>query len=537
MALRQLALSVEDQTLAMNGIQFEFTQNSFEDSDHDWYCYRCHDAGHVYKCNGCWRVYHQTCARFTADQLHCLACEMVSRSPSLNSAGQPVNPKVISQELKPIMAKLHEEVKQIPPISCFDADFYNSVPLKEMRKLVYNWKVSFASVERKINNGEYTTFDQFLVDMEDMAHNLVVVYGPKSRVAKFASQMMEISNLEAQMLSACVSCAKHFMNMTPESTFFTLPCDPLHEIVFARFQGFPYWPGKVFGEDEQNFQIWFFGGRFTKCYVEKKAVSQVPTALTALRNQTFVNKGVKAYKQAISDYDEYLEKIGRSQEKLSTSIQAKTMSGEWQPETGKPEEQDEENSVRPPTLFLETMADDPKAGILSGTSSQNGSMNGLLVTNGAAGSHHHPSNSTPHVTRTNGTTNGVANASNTSSPASTVAATTNGVKTRESTAQMNNSLTLKNKLVSALDNSNLNNSIADSTSNLSFTFNGDSMNSLSNSEENHSNQLAKLEKLDKTPSSPRLSIKLKSAKKRKEVVQDFDSIKEENTRVRLIALV
>jgi hypothetical protein len=477
-AIRQLGLAVEDRLLTLNGVQFDFSADSFEQNDHDWYCYRCHDAGQVFRCTGCWRVYHPGCARFEGDT--CDVCQ--SLQPAPNAIVHDT--RLIAQELKPIMMKLHEEVKQVPPMSCFDADFYNSIPLREMRKIVFNWRVSFASIDRKINACEYTSFQHFLNDIEDIAHNLVVVYGPKSRVAKFAAQMTEVSTSEAQMLSECITCAKNFITHRPESDFFHLPCEPPHQIVFARFQEYAPWPGKLYGQDDRNCHVWFFGGKFAKFSIDKSVICSVETALGLLRSAVVHNRGSKVYRKALESYDAYMDKVGRPQDKLLDSIRPETLLEASAGQSG-PVVKDEPLQSAP-TFFVETFSD------LHVKEKVNGSANG------------HAAIETKVPLTPNG--NGIGN----------------GVRTRESTQA---ALAISTPIRSQLDRSNLDTSTVDTTSNMSFTFNGDSMNSFTNSEDTMG---------DKMPASPR-NIKVKSAKKRdRSSLHDPESMRDENARVRCL---
>lgn len=43
-AIRQINLAVDDKILSLNGVNYHFGKFSFENSDHDWYCYKCHES-------------------------------------------------------------------------------------------------------------------------------------------------------------------------------------------------------------------------------------------------------------------------------------------------------------------------------------------------------------------------------------------------------------------------------------------------------------------------------------------------------------
>lgn len=68
------------------------------------------------------------------------------------------------------------------------------------------------------------------------------VYSDEYEATKYfvLDAMRDIADIEI-----CSQCYLNSSNKKSIQNWFILPCKPLHELVFAKWKQFPYWPAKV----------------------------------------------------------------------------------------------------------------------------------------------------------------------------------------------------------------------------------------------------------------------------------------------------
>lgn len=315
-AIRQINLGVDDKILSLTGQLYHWGTRSFENSDHDWYCYKCHEIGNVFKCSSCWRVYHLSCANFTDEE--CAICERLRQSqPSVRN--EVVSRERINEILRQILNKVSEDSKQLLTLSTIEGNYYNSVPIEEIKKLVYNSTINFGVMEAKIARHEYKTFLEFLCDCEDICHNMLVLHGPKGRIAKLVDRMFSFVQKDIDLVSSCLACYRCFYEKR-DPMYNQSQCTPPHEIVFVKYKAFPLWPCKVISESDRRIQAWFFGASNTECirsYALKKSVRTIDEAKSILATKTQPQSNSKTYMKAIFEYDMLMDKIGQPSNKVA----------------------------------------------------------------------------------------------------------------------------------------------------------------------------------------------------------------------------
>jgi len=314
-AIRQINLGVDDNVLSLEdkGEQkiYYFSKKSFENSDHDWYCYKCHEQGSVFKCSTCWRVYHISCANFTDEQ--CAVCEHMKQSQHLIRNEMPSIAR-INEVLRHLLNKMMDESKQLVPLSTIEGSNYNSVPISEMKKLVYNYRINFNVMEKKINKLEYKTFVEFAYDTEDLCHNLLVINGLKGRIAKLVDRMFDSVLKDIDLANSCLTCFRNLCeNKLDYKSNLMQICSPAHEVAFIKFQSFPLWPCRIISVNGQRYQAWFFGATANeciRCFAKKKSIYSIEEAVKILSTKVQPLVSSKPYQKAIADYDAYMERQG-----------------------------------------------------------------------------------------------------------------------------------------------------------------------------------------------------------------------------------
>ena len=308
-AIRQINLGVDDQVLSLDDQLYNFGRLSFEQSDHDWYCYKCHEIGNVFKCSSCWRVYHLNCANFTDDQ--CAICEhLKSNQPSIRS-GILTNER-INEILKQILTKVMDDSKQVTTLSTIgEGGFYNSIPLAQIRKLVYNYQINFNVLDNKVSKVEYKSFNEFLFDCEDISHNLLILHGPKGRIAKLVDRMFDYVSKDIDLANECLNCYQSFCERSETKS---IQCSPPHQIAFVKYKSFPLWPCKLISNNDKRIQAWFFGASSNeciRCFAQKKSVFTIEEAKKILSTKIQPSSLSKTYQKAIGEFDQLMEQTGQ----------------------------------------------------------------------------------------------------------------------------------------------------------------------------------------------------------------------------------
>lgn len=300
-AIRQINLGVDDKVLSYEDPNYHFSLISFENSDHDWYCYQCHEQGNVFKCSTCWRVYHISCANFTDEQ--CAVCERL-KQPQHPIRNEMPTIERINEILRQILNKAMDDSKQLITLSTIEGSYYNSVPISEMKKLVYNYRINFNVMESKINKLEYRRFIEFAYDCEDICHNLLVVYGLKGRIAKLVDRMFDSVLKDIDLVNSCLNCYRNFCESKMDYKFNQLQkCSPEHEVAFIKYKTFPLWPCKIISIDGKRYQAWFFGAsgnECIRCFAQRKSVISIEDAIKILSTKVQPSVNSKTYQKAIA---------------------------------------------------------------------------------------------------------------------------------------------------------------------------------------------------------------------------------------------
>lgn len=93
-------------------------------------------------------------------------------------------------------------------------------------------------------------------------------------------------------LAACRDCYRYSQEKQCEKYWFCKPCRPLHELVYAKQKGFPYWPAKVIEaeNDEGLLEVRFFGGYHQRAFVEKQHIRPISINIHTLQVINDFNK-------------------------------------------------------------------------------------------------------------------------------------------------------------------------------------------------------------------------------------------------------
>ncbi|XP_034257956.1 zinc finger MYND domain-containing protein 11 isoform X2 [Pantherophis guttatus] len=259
---RQLSLAVKDGlvvetlTVGCKGSKAGIEQEGYwlpgdeidwETETHDWYCFECHLPGEVLICDLCFRVYHSKCLsdefrlRDSCSHWQCPICRSIKKK---NTSKQEM-----STYLRFIVSRMKERA-----IDLNKKGKDNKHPM--YRRLVHT-AVDVPTIQEKVNEGKYRSYEEFKADAQLLLHNTVIFYGVDSEQADIARMLYKDTCHELDELQLCKNCF-YLSNARPDN-WFCYPCIPNHELVWAKMKGFGFWPAKVMQKEDNQVDVRFFG--------------------------------------------------------------------------------------------------------------------------------------------------------------------------------------------------------------------------------------------------------------------------------------
>jgi len=219
----------------------------WETENHDWYCFECHLPGEVLICDLCFRVYHSKCLsdeyrlRDSSSHWQCPVCRSIKKKNT--------NKQEMSTYLRFIVSRMKERA-----IDLNKKGKDNKHPM--YRRLVHS-AVDVPTIQEKVNEGKYRSYEEFKADAQLLLHNTVIFYGADSEQADIARMLYKDTCHELDELQLCKNCF-YLSNARPDN-WFCYPCIPNHELVWAKMKGFGFWPAKVLQKEDNQVDVRFFG--------------------------------------------------------------------------------------------------------------------------------------------------------------------------------------------------------------------------------------------------------------------------------------
>lgn len=263
---------------------FQLPNEPAERDGHDWYCFECHRGGEVLLCATCHRVYHVVCVKedlSNEDKFVCTVCSQLKEREQLKLKVDDMN--IL---LSYTCLRLKDKTKDLHRLLLAEGDAW------KQGYLIYQ-KMDLITMEEKTRNSEYTSLEEFHADAQTIVHNVVIFYGIHSCMADMARQMLRDCSYDLNEIRQCSACYR-MSNEKRDKYWFCRPCDPPHDLVFAKQKGFPYWPAKVIRVDDHGYDVRFFGGYHQRALVEKGSIKPITTSLKviAAKRTTALNKAL-----------------------------------------------------------------------------------------------------------------------------------------------------------------------------------------------------------------------------------------------------
>lgn len=355
---RQLGFAVRDDLLVSKkkvgskgskvGVQqeaFQLPEQPVERDGHDWYCFECHRGGDVLLCASCHRVYHIVCVKddlSREDKFVCTVCHQLQEKDPLKLKVDDMN-ILLSYTCLRLKEKIAPQSPHLPR-QAQTKDLHRLLSAEgdawKQNHLIYQ-KMDLITMEEKTRNNEYTSLEEFHVDAQTIVHNVVIYYGIHSCMADMARQMLRDCSYDLNEMRQCSACYR-MSNEKRDKHWFCQPCDPPHDLVFAKQKGFPYWPAKVIRIDDQCYDVRFFGGYHQRALVDKASIKPISTSLKviAAKRTTALNKALDELRR----HQQLLE-----QQRRGTSGGGGGRAGEGAVVTGAPRKRGRPPRVRIPS--------------------------------------------------------------------------------------------------------------------------------------------------------------------------------------------
>ncbi|KAG8197419.1 hypothetical protein JTE90_014904 [Oedothorax gibbosus] len=279
---RQLKFAVSDELVVLKksvgckGAKVGIEQDGYRIPDeeqerdgHDWYCFECHRGGEVILCSTCHRVYHELCV---SDDSETFVCPVCKENPEKFIA--TFKKSELNTLLSFTCIRLKEKTREL-----------HRIPHPDDEKWRYTYLIyepmDLITMEDKMKNCEYVSLAEFYTDAQQIVHNVSVYFGMQSTIAEMARQMLIDCEYDLAEIVRCANCYK-MSNSKNNKLWFCQPCDPPHELVYAKLRGYPYWPAKIIKKYDTWYDVRFFGAKHQRGQIDLGFVKPISTSYKKL---------------------------------------------------------------------------------------------------------------------------------------------------------------------------------------------------------------------------------------------------------------
>ncbi|KRX23206.1 Zinc finger MYND domain-containing protein 11, partial [Trichinella nelsoni] len=163
--------------------------------EHDWYCFECHAAGQLYPCTKCFRVYHSSCIsaelRANPAVLLCNACQEIEKEPPCNL-----------ETLSPCLSKILQSAEKMANGQFGTLPHPQSGVSDEQYRMLIANHIDLDLIDRKIRNMQYLNPTDFFNDFQLLRHNVFIVFGRDSAMAKLATDLLKEVDTQVKTLQS-----------------------------------------------------------------------------------------------------------------------------------------------------------------------------------------------------------------------------------------------------------------------------------------------------------------------------------------------
>ncbi|XP_031636695.1 protein kinase C-binding protein 1-like isoform X2 [Contarinia nasturtii] len=262
---------------------------------HDTFCWYCSKAnGSISLCSKCVRSFHWKClkngygksGRAGGENWLCPICVKIQTSKYTDE----------QKKLDALPILINRVMKEKEFESFKDAKNYLKSSVVEPMDLT--------RIKERIHT--YSSFAEFTTDLEWISHNSLTQCQEFDEQIETADALVDYIEEEIESLKKCTDCYRH-ANESPDE-WFTMICSMPHIVLWAKVEGFNYWPVKFMTVNESGVNVRFFGDHthqdvaISKCYLySKDNPGKPPQNLSTKKNQL--------YKKALEECNQYIENL------------------------------------------------------------------------------------------------------------------------------------------------------------------------------------------------------------------------------------
>ncbi|XP_048754240.1 zinc finger MYND domain-containing protein 11-like isoform X1 [Ostrea edulis] len=246
--------------------------------DHDWYCLECHTAGDVLPCSDCWRVFHPSCTmeEWTGPKFTCSICKAARQKKKIKR-------RLLNILLGYTIQRMKEKTKELHKIGHREQE-------KKFEKFFVYKRMDLNHIEMRVDHQKYKTLEEFLADVQLIYHNVYLMYGEEKKgMLDLAQILVRDCKYDIDEVRQCQNC--YYMSNAKPKDWFCQPCNPPHELVYAKLKGYCHWPAKVIRYVADKYDCRFFGAPHQRALIPKDMIKPIDInikTLTVKRSSGFV---------------------------------------------------------------------------------------------------------------------------------------------------------------------------------------------------------------------------------------------------------
>ncbi|ESP01788.1 hypothetical protein LOTGIDRAFT_225154 [Lottia gigantea] len=272
--------------IEQEGFKIPQLEDTELDDGHDWYCFECHKSGEILECEECWRVFHTDCVDSETDDSSfvCYICKIFKSGKTKNQLKR----KMLNTLLSYTVMRLKEKTRELHKIGfreenhdlIFDRFIYKTMDLNMM--------------EQKVSRHKYKCLEQFQADAQTILHAVHILYGDeKGGITELSRIMVHDCKYDLDEIRQCHRC--YYLSNAKPQHWFCQPCDPPHELVYAKQKGYSYWPAKIIRNYGDKCDVRFFGAFHQRAVIPMEYIRPVTTNIKTLniKKTTGFNNSMK----------------------------------------------------------------------------------------------------------------------------------------------------------------------------------------------------------------------------------------------------
>lgn len=134
----------------------------------------------------------------------------------------------------------------------------------------------------KKKSADYQSFNELREDVSWLRHNCEVYHKNSRKIMNATKELVKFIDDEISIMKNCTECYQNAYE-NPKSSA-TMPCSLSHPVVWAKTDGFTYWPAKAVAFDGKVVHVIYFNEHTTSKVLTEKCYAFSATPPEATQN-------------------------------------------------------------------------------------------------------------------------------------------------------------------------------------------------------------------------------------------------------------